>query len=898
MSMIRTDFECDIEVISQLHVGNGSISINESGQELSLVFVEEGKNAWIPGSTLKGAFRSAFKRDYPRLFGSPHQKDTEFAKGMVTFFGAVGNAPPSKNTQKQTAIHRGTGAAKSNLLFERQMVSKGTLFRFRARLKSPSEDHERLCADFFACLGLFSRDDGLCLGRNKSDGEGRVKLCGKVSMTRVELTASGYDVPRRWAADPDPSPAPVALKRINLQCRGPYHTFHKDIETKTDKGIRTIALPMRSNNGKPTLATSGVSGALRTRAEWLLATSPEPKPAKSCLTTSGTMQLDVVQRLFGEEGYRGSLNVRSKNRDMNGQVDLTSTSIDRFTGGSYGSALYTVSADTGVSFDLEFEQFRALDDDEEQFLGVLVRDIEKNGLKLGKNTARGFGWFSIASKQVSPAKSAKPTTVDVDPRAKNLRRLYFAAKAKFSGKEAIVYLGIINNLLENAGQPPATMAELEATIGETVPTAATARVRSAVHPRAPSDRVTLPYRHIKLDLDKVGRPEPIILKAYQNNQLHNVPLAGGLCASIEVTWVFDRPMLVSNGAGEAIRFGKTPALPGSTVRGNIRSILEAVTSAKMHRVTHPAPSDAHLWKSYKNWEAYQASPHATPTSFSDEFKPDFVECLFGFIHKIEGQDMPSKRHDFYHLKSRVLFDVAWLERDKVAESEHHLVVNGPNPSSKIYDQLGWKRYPIDDEAGPALLDCYLGKEPKNKRADNVVAFKLLSGSAENPLRFRGRIDFHNVTAAELGAVLWAITWDWSEQRRHKIGFCKPFGAGQCRADDLTLHITPNPGSDRDGVWNTGADLPPEFNLHGVDPKPFIAAFRDYLCRQKLLNVQSYDEMLASATPGAVPDLSAYQVWTTTRHGKGLKDIAPQIRAQQGGRLTAMLRPAPKDGESQ
>lgn|GEM_PF-5300376 len=52
---------------------------------------------------------------------------------------------------------------------------------------------------------------------------------------------------------------------------------------------------------------------------------------------------------------------------------------------------------------------------------------------------------------------------------------------------------------------------------------------------------------------------------------------------------------------------------------------------------------------------------------------------------------------------------------------------------------------------------------------------------------------HNVTAAELGAVLFALTHggDPAKPYRHMMGRGKPFGAGQTRVNSARLVVTPN-----------------------------------------------------------------------------------------------------------
>ena len=63
------------------------------------------------------------------------------------------------------------------------------------------------------------------------------------------------------------------------------------------------------------------------------------------------------------------------------------------------------------------------------------------------------------------------------------------------------------------------------------------------------------------------------------------------------------------------------------------------------------------------------------------------------------------------------------------------------------------------------------------------------------LVFKGEIKLHNVTAAELGAVVFAMTHGGDPRKpyRHMVGRAKPFGAGQTRLRSLSLVAEANCG---------------------------------------------------------------------------------------------------------
>ena len=78
-------------------------------------------------------------------------------------------------------------------------------------------------------------------------------------------------------------------------------------------------------------------------------------------------------------------------------------------------------------------------------------------------------------------------------------------------------------------------------------------------------------------------------------------------------------------------------------------------------------------------------------------------------------------------------------------------------------------------------------EQKN---NNKVKIRL--NTLNQDAAFTGRIVFHNLKREELGALLWALTWDGKTELRHSLGMGKPFGFGQARIDiDPTSTLTPN-----------------------------------------------------------------------------------------------------------
>ena len=97
---------------------------------------------------------------------------------------------------------------------------------------------------------------------------------------------------------------------------------------------------------------------------------------------------------------------------------------------------------------------------------------------------------------------------------------------------------------------------------------------------------------------------------------------------------------------------------------------------------------------------------------------------------------------------------------------------------------GWKRYPVAADAPADQPETLRLQHPeafiptqRNGQANYDVAtafWPLKGGSA-----FSGSVRFHNLRRAELGALIWALTWGGDPRLRHSIGMGKSLGMGSC-----------------------------------------------------------------------------------------------------------------------
>lgn len=162
----------------------------------------------------------------------------------------------------------------------------------------------------------------------------------------------------------------------------------------------------------------------------------------------------------------------------------------------------------------------------------------------------------------------------------------------------------------------------------------------------------------------------------------------------------------------------------------------------------------------------------------NEGKPDLIECIFGFTQPKSS------------LKSRVQFSHFKAEKNVIPGELQYTTLGSPKASYfPIYiEQFGTngvaqklvtyesekavlsgrKRYPVKRIAIP--------RPTENKNLDTPFI------PLPSKTLFKGKIRFHNLKPAEIGALLSAITFHGNQEKLfHNIGMGKPLGYGKLKA---------------------------------------------------------------------------------------------------------------------
>lgn len=180
---------------------------------------------------------------------------------------------------------------------------------------------------------------------------------------------------------------------------------------------------------------------------------------------------------------------------------------------------------------------------------------------------------------------------------------------------------------------------------------------------------------------------------------------------------------------------------------------------------------------YKRPYDYKISDCVPEDHFSDEM--DMAECIFGRI----GNSA---------LKGRVQFTNAYAENDSKTSIIERLILSSPKASYYPFylkqngnrlisyqpDKAvinGWKKYPIRKGC------CF--RYMNNAKLDSFF-IPLNKGTT-----FKCRMNYFNLKAAELGALLSVLTFHGShEEYSHSIGQGKPYGLGRIKVDLKKLYV--------------------------------------------------------------------------------------------------------------
>ncbi len=313
----------------------------------------------------------------------------------------------------------------------------------------------------------------------------------------------------------------------------------------------------------------------------------------------------------------------------------------------------------------------------------------------------------------------------------------------------------------------------------------------------------------------------------------------------------------------------------------------------------------------------------------DPQAPDMTEALFGHVYDLidldeaaskrvaAGSDLEAgKTPEGLARKGRVAFGFATLLDEAAATVTEDITTIAMAPRASFapfYLRGPIKDYTPEDRNGKIVDVKLAGRKryfarfpgPKLGAAEQAIRATLTSfdnkaasdstmsklrllkpRASRGELLFRGAIRLHNVTAEEIGALLWTITHggDTAKPYRHMMGRARNAGAGQARVEAVKVTLEPNlpGGSAAEKIRELEQQMKPGADAGwmgrgGRSLTPFLRIFETHMkaCLQKSDPKwpQSDDilEFLGVSDPvmgeALVKDQKAAYLPTPNEHGK-------------------------------
>ena len=236
-----------------------------------------------------------------------------------------------------------------------------------------------------------------------------------------------------------------------------------------------------------------------------------------------------------------------------------------------------------------------------------------------------------------------------------------------------------------------------------------------------------------------------------------------------------------------------PAIPGSTLRGLIASLVEAVSCSTLRVLEE------------KEYKEVRGTLHDGVSLVSEDFVPmhssrvhlTLAERLFGFVEK-DGKRALAGRVRFSH----ALAEEGPFENDWYENSELLKVLASPKPPcpALYFGHLKGVRKP--ENWSPREIKLDLKKHsPQGRKVylhhreddlefatchpgDDKLHLKLRVEPVKKGIEFVFHIDFDNLQSEELEYLVYALRP--VRQFRHKLGLGKPLGLGTVRIEPLRL----------------------------------------------------------------------------------------------------------------
>jgi CRISPR/Cas system CMR subunit Cmr4 (Cas7 group RAMP superfamily) len=419
----RWIIEAELELLTPLHIGSGESAPDKrlprpEGEkehpEVAKIIRDHENKPWIPPTSVKGLLRNAARQvladvAFARIFGEI--KDNEQGRmARLTAYGMeMMDWPESCDLpyyekgvfiSAHTAMDPATGTVDEHKLYHREMVAPGAIFYLRLALAVDEEHEEQDLELLGRLLAAFENGEGIGFGRGRQDGNGRMclylykkpilRLCELGELVEARIHKDWPEAFKKgWRKGFSPSGKVWKLKLTPDKFSGPFLVADPS-QRQSDGESSNRVSALRKDQSTPHLPGESFMGALKARAQWLVALKD----------LRGENPGDIMDVLFGtaakgeQKATRGKLGLVMLKVEAEQALTLPSVALDRFSSAPLDQALFEVEGFIGTKIEATL-RLETNDAAAEQFMEELIADLRENGLTLGHGEARGFGWFSV-----------------------------------------------------------------------------------------------------------------------------------------------------------------------------------------------------------------------------------------------------------------------------------------------------------------------------------------------------------------------------------------------------------------------------------------------------------------------------------------------------------------------
>lgn len=303
------------------------------------------------------------------------------------------------------------------------------------------------------------------------------------------------------------------------------------------------------------------------------------------------------------------------------------------------------------------------------------------------------------------------------------------------------------------------------------------------------NKISAPYNFVPLN-------EFVFVPDWANDVSQDIPFADGEDGYIEVAWKNVSPLCIRDASGadgenysmhvKMSDGSRLYFIPGSSLRGMLRNTLSIMSFGRLSQYDDICYEKKKKKNTDQKLRKYSVKDFIYRVQEKKKnFEHDLVDVMFGWVD------------DDSSLKGRVQIGNAFSSRS-LKDEELCAPVSGvlgtPKPSFyPLYlkqDKYPYKTYSTEGAtiSGTKRYRIHKGDSvtvlPQGNGNENIMS-KIIPVPAGQT--FKMRIVVHNMRKMEIGALLFAVTFNHTQGAYHNIGSAKGFGYGKMECANLSLH---------------------------------------------------------------------------------------------------------------